>query len=89
LQQLQLLLLPFEKAWKNDTARYPNGGEWRLRLYVDASGRVQRIDVNRDSLRHSDLRKLLQSAEGAWTLGAAGTGRAVELEIVVKFTSEP
>jgi len=89
LQQIQHLLLPFQKAWKNDTARYPNGGEWRLRLHVDSSGRVQRIEVSSDSLRHSGLRKLLRAAQGAWTLAAAGTGRAVELEIVVKFTSAP
>jgi hypothetical protein len=88
LDQLKGLMQPIQTQWGKDLQSYPNGGEWRLKLHVDGSGRVTRIEVSKDSLRHSRLRKLLRTFEGAWKLSSARTGSAVELDVVVRFCAE-
>jgi Ca-activated chloride channel family protein len=88
LAQVEQLMRPLQQQWSRDLASYPNGGEWRLRLHVDARGQVTRIEVTKDSLRHSGLRKLLRTFEGAWRLNSARTGSAVELDVVVRFSAQ-
>ena len=55
---------PLEATWTKELGSYPNGGEWHLTVHVDASGRVTRIEVKKDSLRNGGLRKLLRTFEG-------------------------
>ncbi len=84
--QLQSLIHPIEKQWRQDLQSYPNGGEWHLKLHLDGSGTVTRIEVTKDSLRHSKLRKLLRTFEGVWRIGSARTGSVVELDVVLSFS---
>ena len=84
--QLQSLIHPIEKQWRQELQSYPNGGEWHLKLHLDGSGTVTRIEVTKDSLRHSKLRKLLRTFEGVWRIGSARTGSAVELDVVLSFS---
>ena len=83
---MQSLIHPIEKQWRQDLQSYPNGGEWHLKLHLDASGSVTRIEVTKDSLRHSRLRKLLRTFEGVWRIASARTGSAVELNVVLSFS---
>jgi Ca-activated chloride channel homolog len=87
LKQVEQALEAVQKRWERDSASYPNGGEWRLRLHVDRRGNVTRIDVLKDSLRHGALRKLLRTIEGALHLPLNRTDRAVQLNVVITFSS--
>ena len=86
-RQLDATLEPITRRWCKDQSRYPNGGEWHIRLRLDGQGGVREVMVIRDSLRHGALRKLLNDLRDSGQLSLLSAGKSVEINVVIRFNS--